>query len=331
MSSIKEVAKRAGVAISTVSKVLNNYPNVGEETREKVNAAIAELGYVPNAVAAALSSKKSGRIALVLRLSEFAQAIDEINMQYLHGALKKARELNMDVIPAFYSMLDGKSAEEMASFFRSQSVSGLIICGVGKTEKTWEKLIESKQFKVVSIDAQLVNASTSCVWIDQYRAQYEVAAKTMEQCKEPCKKLLYIAGAKNSFVTDERMRAIKQFAQDKNLKLTIKEANFSEKLARKITLQYGANQDMIACASDLMAIGAMKAMEDMGKACPICGFDGITLMGYVGNEMNTVRQNFFHVSEVAVEELKNLLDGEHGQEIILEHTIERMQYLDIIR
>ena len=69
MASIKEVAKHAGVAISTVSKVLNNYPNISEVTRKKVNATIEELGYVPNAVAAALSSKKSGRIAIVIHLN----------------------------------------------------------------------------------------------------------------------------------------------------------------------------------------------------------------------------------------------------------------------
>ena len=58
MASIKDVAARAGVAVSTVSKVLNHYPNVSENTRKKVNEAIEELGFVPNAVAAALSSKQ---------------------------------------------------------------------------------------------------------------------------------------------------------------------------------------------------------------------------------------------------------------------------------
>ena len=68
MVSIKDVAKHAGVAISTVSKVLNHYPNISEETKKKVNDAIAELNFVPNTIAAALSSKNSGRIALLINL-----------------------------------------------------------------------------------------------------------------------------------------------------------------------------------------------------------------------------------------------------------------------
>ena len=69
MVSIKDVAKHAGVAISTVSKVLNNYPNISEATRKKVNAAVEELNFVPNSVAAALSSKNAGRVALMIDLN----------------------------------------------------------------------------------------------------------------------------------------------------------------------------------------------------------------------------------------------------------------------
>ena len=69
MSSIKDVARRAGVAISTVSKALNGYPNVSEETREKVNEAVRELNFTPNPIASALSSKKAGRVALLIKLN----------------------------------------------------------------------------------------------------------------------------------------------------------------------------------------------------------------------------------------------------------------------
>ena len=62
MASIRDVARRAGVAISTVSKVLNGYPNVSEETREKVNEAIQALNFTPNSIASALSSKRAGRV-----------------------------------------------------------------------------------------------------------------------------------------------------------------------------------------------------------------------------------------------------------------------------
>ena len=80
-----------------------------------------------------------------------------------------------------------------------------------------------------------------------------------------------------------------------------------------------------------MAIGAMNALIDMDIFRPVCGFDGITLMGYVGKQMNTVRQDFYAISSRAVEELKKLLDGESGKTVILPHSIIKLYYQDIIR
>ena len=132
MVSIKEVAKHAGVAISTVSKVLNGYPNVSEETKKKVQDAIKELNYIPNSIAAALSSKQFGRIALVLDPNRQTQAIDQIFMQYLVGALDKAKELNVEVVTIFPSMIVGMTAEEITRYFLSQSISGLVIYGMSR-------------------------------------------------------------------------------------------------------------------------------------------------------------------------------------------------------
>ncbi len=331
MASIKEVAKHAGVAISTVSKVLNNYPNVSEETKEKVKAAIEELGYVPNAVAAALSSKKSGRIAIILRLYNSTQSIDEVNMQYLYGALNTASELGLDVVTLFYSTLEGKSVEEMVNYLKSQSISGFIICGMGYNEETFQELVASQQFKVVSIDATVINESTSYVTIDQKKAQYEVAKKTMEMDQGPHKKLLYISGMLESYVAAARVESIKQFANDYDMELTIRNGDFVEKVAREITLKEGAEHDMIVCASDLMAIGAMRALIDMDIFRPVCGFDGISLMGYVGQQMNTVKQDFRKIAQTAVQELKLLLDGGEGRAVLVDYELVRLEYSDVIR
>ncbi len=118
MASIRDVASRAGVAVSTVSKVLNHYPNISESTRQKVKEAIEELGFVPNAVAAALSSKQAGRIALLIHLNTNTQAIDEISMQYLAGALESAREYDLDVVTVFFYMLEGMGVEDIIGYFR---------------------------------------------------------------------------------------------------------------------------------------------------------------------------------------------------------------------
>lgn len=328
MVSIKDVAQHAGVAISTVSKVLNNYPNVSEKTKQKVNRAVEELNFVPNSVAAALSSKQSGRVAILLKLSHASQAVDEINMQYLSGAIHQAEELNLDVITVFYSMIKHKSLDEVIRYLKSQSITGLIIFDMSKDDKVLHELIASEMFKIVTVDAPMINESTSCIWIDQEQAQYEVAKKTVEE--NECKSILYLAGKKNGYITAERLKGIRRLSEEKKIPLLVRNGEFSELEARNLTFKFARKKDVVVCASDLMAIGAMKALTEMDIFRPVCGFDGITLMGYAGKQMNTVRQNFSRIAAQAVVELKRLLEGGQGMEIVLDYELVRMKYMDII-
>lgn len=329
MVSIKDVAKEAGVAISTVSKVLNNYPNVSEATRLKVNEVVERLGFVPNAVAASLSSKKTGRVAMLIKLNLETSASDEINMQYISGAVHKAKEMQLDVITVFTSMIEDMSLEEVTGYFTSQGIKGIIVYGLTTKDKVIHKLIDSGNFKMVVIDAPMVNDTTSSVSVDQVKAQYDVAKKTITGHK--CKKILYIAGDEKGYVTAERLEGIKKLCTEKKLKLTVRNGGFSELKARELAMKYAKNSDCVVCASDLMAIGAMKALIDMDIFRPVCGFDGIILMGYVGKQMHTVKQDFVKISEEALSELDRLMNGEKGRKVVIPHTLVRIKYEDIIR
>lgn len=331
MVSIKEVAGHAGVSISTVSKVLNNYPNISEETRVRVKESIAQLHYVPNTVASALSSKQSGRAALLINLNAQTQVVDEIDMQYLSGAIRQAGELGMDVITVFFSMIRDKKLSEIRNYFKSQNIEGIIIYGMSGKDTILKELVESGEFKIVLIDVPIVNKTTSAVQINQEQAQYEVARKTILENKGPSDKVLYICGKKEAYVTEERIAGIKRLQEELNFTLFVEDGNFSEKQARNITFRYANAIDIIVCASDLMAIGAMKALTEQDVFHPVCGFDGITLMAYAGKQMNTVCQNFAQISAEAVRELGRLMKGESGRMKVLPHKVTRLQYLDMIR
>ncbi len=327
MVSIKDVAKQAGVAISTVSKVLNNYPNVSEATKKKVNQAVAELNFVPNSVAAALSSKQSGRVALLLIMGH-ASSVDEINMQYMAGTIEKAVELNLDVITIFGSMLRNKSLDEVVRYLQSQSITGLLIFGMSRDDRVLQRLIEAQLFKIVTVDVPLVNESSSSVWIDQAAAQYDVAKKTL--LENQGKSILYLAGKKNGYVTKERLKGVQRLAEEEEIPLLVRNGDFSELQARNLTFRYAKKKDIVVCASDMMAIGAMRALIAMDIFRPVCGFDGITLMGYAGKQMNTVRQNFERIASEAVMELKRLLDGGQGRQIVLDYELVRIKYEDVL-
>lgn len=319
MTSIKDVAKHAGVAISTVSKVLNNYPNISEATREKVNKAVEELNFVPNSVAAALSSKNAGRVALMIDLNVKTQAIDEMAMRYISGAITKAMELNLDVITVFVFMFQDKTTEELIRYLQSQSISGIIIYGASEDDYVLQELIASKKFKCVCVDQNHVGDSISSVTIDHKKAQYEVAKTLIEESQ--AKKILYISGYEKSYVTRSRLQGVKEVALENGVELVVKDADFLEEKAEEVAVQYGRDVDAIVCASDLMALGAQSAMKKLHLEKPICGFDGISLMGYVGQGIYTIGQNFSQISAIAMEELHRLMMGEMGQIIEVEYSL----------
>ncbi len=328
MVSIKDVAARAGVAISTVSKVLNGYPNVSEKTRSRVQKAIDELHYVPNAIASALSSKNTARIALIINSLEHSQAIDEIDMHYLSGAIEEAKKRDIELRTYFYSMIEDMSAEDIARDFDAQRIGAFIVYGYNKNDAVLQILHSMHRFKSVLVDTPIYDKDTSSIWIDQAQAQYDVAEAAFSSVKG--KRLLYLAGKRNGFVTGERLKGIKKFAKDRKLELTVCYGDFSEAKARAAVLKNGKESDMIACASDLMAVGAVYALADMKIKKPVCGFDGIGLLSYTPQRMMTVIQDFAGISAKAVDAAAALLDGEEGRNIVTGYTIGVREYSDVL-
>lgn len=329
MATINDVAKKAGVATSTVTKVLKNYPNVSEKTKEKVLKAVDELGYVPNAIAAALSSKSSKKVALWININNELQAIDEVNMQYMFGAFNEAKELEVEVVTLFSPMYEDYDSNKIINILLSQGIKGLIIYGLNKNNIELNNVINSKKFYTVVVDAPNVNEKTSSISIDHCLAQYEVAKKTLEH--HNVKKILYIAGGYEGYVTDMRISGIEKLQKEQNLNIDIEYGNFDEKTAYNIAIKEAENYDAIICASDLMCVGVKQALKKLSLNLPVCGFDGITLMHYVGENINSVRQDFYKISQQAIIECCKLIDGSKGRSIVVDYELVNYTYDEIIK
>lgn len=328
MVTINDVAKKAGVGVSTVSKVMNNYDNVSAATKMKVMAAIEELDYVPNSIASALSTKNSKRIGLVVYINNHRQAIDEINMQYLFGATNRSLELNYEVITIFSTELQGKNTQEIRRHFQSLRVGALIFYGLSKENKEIHELLEEDFLPSVVVDAPFSGPRTSYVMVDHIQAQYDIVEHMIK--KHQPKKILYLAGRRNGYVTDFRLQGAVNACLDYNIELNAHYANFSEKEAMALTSEYAQDADLIVCASDLMAIGAVSELKKMDIFRPVCGYDGITLLGYIEYRIDTVKQDFYKISVDAIDEIGRLLEGGSGEAITMPHEIIAIQYEDVI-
>lgn len=328
MANISDVALKAGVSKGTVSKVLKNYPNISKCTRNKVLNIVKELNYIPNESASVLSSKNTNRIGVYVNINDQKQAIDEINMQLLLGSFRAANSLNFQIVTIFNDSVSSLRYEEMLRYLHSLNLAGLIIFGLNKNDKRMHYVINNFKHKIVLIDAPLHNDNISCVYIDHARAQYEVAH---ELIKDRCGSVLYLAGKKDGYVTDMRNAGIDKFASEVACKIKTINAEFDEVIAYNCVKDIGANYDYIICASDLMAIGAYKALKELNIYRPISGFDGIKLLSYLDADIITVAQDFNYLGYRGVEVLNEMLKGVGGSEIIVPHKLLKSKYQDILK
>ena len=289
-----------------------------------------ELGYVPNSVAVSLSKKAFNRAGLIVDIRHNSQFVDEISMQYLTGAFEKAKEYQIEVVTFFSAQFDGMNYKQVTAFLKSQRINCLIIYNLSIENKNLYKIIEKQEFYCVLVDSPITNDRTSSVSLDHYSAQYEVAKKTLEE-NSYIDRVLYIAGGAGGYITNRRLDAMKKLQEEFGFELIVKYGDFNEYKAREITLKYGERSNAIVCASDLMAIGAVFALTEMDIYRPVCGFDGIRLMGYTKIAANTVKQDFNLKSKQAFDELKKLLDGEKGQYTEIPFEVCKINYMDVIQ
>lgn len=328
VAKLEDVAKRAGVSAGTASKVLKNYNNISQKTKDKVMKAVQELNYIPNSNASALASKHHDKVALYIYINDLKQAIDEINMQYLQGAFSQAKELGMDVVSVFNQSVSQYNAQELSIYFLKQGISAIVVYGLNKEDEVIHQLIEEGLFYITVVDAPIENEKTSSVMVDHFNGQYDVAKKLVTE--HNAKNILYLAGKRNGYVTDLRLDGIKKLEKELKLNVQVEHADFSEIKAYQYTQKYGHQVDAVICASDLMAIGAVNGLKRLEIFRPCSGYDGITLMGYAAKGVLTCKSDFYETSRQAIVEIQRLLDGEKGRIQLLDYQLITIQYEDVI-
>lgn len=321
MVTMKDVAKHCGVSVSLVSKAINGYEDIKPDTKKKILDSIETLGYVPNASASSLSTKRKNKIAVIVRGYRGNGRdlfIDEISMIYSTTTFKRAIEKNIDVVILYDDIILGKTSNQIESHLKSLGITGLIMFGLNKHEDELYNLFKSNSFKKVIIDVPIYNSSTSSVSIDDVKAQIEVLEQSLT---EEHKCLLYLSGPEEDITSSQRILGVNYFVKNNNKTVYIQNCNYELKSAKDYVLEMDPSKyDAIICASDMMAVGASMALDILGKEKLVTGFDGINILNLIPKDIPTIDQNFHTKATLAVDELVSLLDGNDSKLILDTYT-----------
>jgi len=281
---IKEVAKKAGVGVGTVSRVLNKKEHVSSATKKRVIEVIKELDYQPHAIARSLSSKKTNTITVYL-LQDFTS----FRTNVVRGIQSELRKYGFDII---FNYLDNTQevktiSRKIKNYSIQSKTDGCIIISL-LTESKLKPDSISKDYPIVLIDSQ--RDGFSSVYIDNISAAYSAVNYLFQQGH---RSIGYLMGVQSTSSGYERLLGVKKFYQEKGIALDnrfISIDHFTFKAGYKATKRFlsqeGTNSlTAIFAVSDYQASGAEKALKEAGLDVPndvsLIGFDDSPLSEYL--------------------------------------------------
>ncbi len=322
MVTIKDVAKEAGVAISTVSNVLNGVDIVSEEKKQLVLAAVEKLKYVPNMNAKLLKSSRKNTIGLFL--TSIQGDFYRMLLQSIHIQCKlKGYLLNIYIS-------NENTSEEIYSMILSSGVEGAIVFNEQLQDEYIERIAQTNM-PLVFIDREYRGDGMSSVTIDNL----EGAMLAVEYLiKQGNRRIGYIHGVYNHD-DDARFDAYLKVMAKYNLPVDeniILRGYFEEAVAysemRVLLLRKVKMPDAFFCANDEMAFGCIRAVSEFGYGVPealsVIGFDDIGISYYNNPALTTIHSPVTELGAVSVTELLRLMAEKkpvHGEIVKLKPSL----------
>ncbi|MFC4775833.1 LacI family DNA-binding transcriptional regulator [Paenibacillus sp. GCM10023252] len=314
MTTIKDIARAAKVSVTTVSRALNGYSDVNETTRVKIRTIADQLGYSPNMAARSLVSKKTKTLGLLLSNVTRDSSKDNIAFEVLCGMNDRAGELDYDLV-LFSTTPQKQKMKSYKTLCEERGVDGVIIMGI-RLDDPYLKEIVSSSIPCVLIDIPLEGPNVSYVTSDNTKGAFLAVQHLIDHGH---RHIGLINGHAQADVSLLRLEGYRQALKESGLSFDssiVLDGSFSEgggeDAARRL-LQTHPEVTALFCASDLMALGAMKGVKGLGKRVPedisIIGFDNIGLTGYCTPALTTVHQDKYGMGHHAAQVLIDMLEG----------------------
>jgi LacI family transcriptional regulator len=322
--TIYDVAREAGVSMATVSRVVNNNPNVKPQTRKKVYEAIERLGYRPNAVARGLASKKTTTVGVVIPdianaiFAEVARGIEDIaNMYHYNIILCNSDKRKEKEIRVINTLLE-------------KQVDGLLFMGGAVTDDHLQAF-SSSNVPIVLCATTDEKGTMPSVDIDHEGAAYDAVSRLISEghrrigmisgtLQDPANGFARYQGYKRALETagiafDERYVRIGNYKYESGME------------AAQYFLELEERPTAIFAATDEMAIGAIHAIQDAGLSVPgdvsVIGVDNIRMASMVRPQLTTVAQPMYDIGAVSMRLLTKLMKKESVEQakVVLPHEL----------
>ncbi|MEA9657771.1 LacI family DNA-binding transcriptional regulator [Xanthomonas campestris] len=316
-----DIAYLAGVSQPTVSRALRGSPMVNEDTRQRILRIARELNYKVDKNASSLRLRNAGTLALLF--FEDPTADDSLINPFFHsmlGSITRACALQgYDLLVSFQQL----SKDWQADYEDSNKADGIILLGYGDYQESRQRLqlLVEQGTHFVRWGAALPGQPGISIGSDNYQGGLDITEHLLAQ---GCRRIAFLGHASNHYPEfEERYRghvaalALQGVVADAALQFDAITTELSGYTACLALLDSGQAFDAVCAASDLIAIGAMRALRERGLRVPqdvaVSGFDDIALAASVAPALSTVQQDTKQAGALLVESLVALIRGDAAQ------------------
>ncbi len=299
MITIREVAQRAGVSITTASLVLNDKGKISEATRQRVLKAARELNYHPNAHARHLKKRRTRTIGVFI--AALGGLFYEEILEGIHSV----------ILQTDYEMIVCPESRAPSRILSNRQVDAAIVFDV-KIPSDLLISLAWKHFPIVVLDRDLRAEYVFPLLIDNASGTRAVFQHLYQQ---GARHLAYVAGSPDSFDNSERQSVFLEEASQHGVQVDCYQGHFNEisgyQAARQM-LASGKLPEAVFCANDQMALGVLKALQEHHLRVPediaLVGFDDIPVARYLQPPLSTVQVSRTEWGASAVRRLIDLLE-----------------------
>jgi LacI family transcriptional regulator/LacI family repressor for deo operon, udp, cdd, tsx, nupC, and nupG len=322
MSSLKDVASKAGVSIATVSRVINDAQNISDETRFRVQQAMKALSYRPSRIAKRLRSKSVAGNLVGVMVPDIS---NPFYIDVLTGIEDYMHSHNYLLIMCNFSQNEQREQLYLDALV-SESVDGLIVAPAHEEDEKIRAL-EKDNIPFVCIDRGLKNVNADLVLVENEEGAYRAVRFLAEQ---GYRNIAYISGLLQIPTSRQREAGYQRALQESNIPIQedlVKYGDSSRKsgveLARELLIQDN-RPDALFTGNNLITLGALETINEMGLKIPediaIIGFDDMPWSSTLNPPLTAVRQPAYEIGRRAAELLyqRILEPGRPNVKIVLD-------------
>ncbi len=315
-ATIFDVARHAGVSIKTVSRVVNNEPNVREVTRDKVRASIDALHYRPNAAARGLSAKRSFVIGLIYENSEEFSYTKDL----LSGVLGACETHNYSLLLRPLTLPSAEVSRSIHSFIRLTAAEGVVLpAPIGDMPEVMQ-VLSGLDVPVATISPKHPRSADISVYCDEADATFRLTEHVLALGHT---RIGFIKGHPDHRASHERLAGFTQALQANKIGLDAsltEDGRFTFESGRQAAFRLLRREHpptAIIATNDEMACGVMHAAHELDLHIPhdvsIAGFDDTAVASRLWPPLTTVRQPITEMAEAATSRLIQRLIGDEPE------------------